>query len=417
MGLVEAALCWSWSLPGRRRAGRLAALLPALALALTACAAPRGAPQAPPAPERRVEAPPPGIVPAPPPPASSRFEGKTVVALLLPLSGQYAETGNAMLYAANLAVSDLGGDSFLLLPRDTRGTPDGAATAAREAVDAGARLILGPLLAGNVSAAASAVRGSGVNIIGFSNDRSVAGNGVFLMGFLPDAEVRRVIGYAAKQGMRRYGVLAPETSYGRLVARATEAAAARHGGAVPRSATVGAAAGQAELEGAAGALASAGPFDGIMVPLWGEPLNRAAAALAAAGMGMPRTRLLGTSQWDQPTLSAEPALVGGWFAAPPPQTREEFARRYADTYGSQPPRVAALAYDATALAVALANQPGGTNYDVRALMTPRGFVGADGFFRFVSDGTAERGLAVMEVTPGGLRVVDPAPMRAEELIF
>ena len=357
----------------------------------------------------------PAIAPLSPPPAP--IAQKTTVALLLPLTGQHAPIGEAMLNAANMAVFDIGDASFTLLPRDTRGTPDGAAAAAREAVGQGAKLILGPLLATEISAAASAVRGSGVSIIGFSNDRQVAGNGVFTMGFLPEAEVRRVVAYASRQGLRRYGALAQDTPYGRLSARAAEEIIARNGGALLRTETVSTAADTAEFTRAAQALASSGPYDAVMIPMFGEPLPRAAAALSANGVDPARTRFLGTAQWEQTPLFAEPSLTGGWIAGVPPQARQQFEQRYSSTYGSPAPRLATLAYDATALAAALAAQPGGARYDVSALTSPRGFTGADGFFRFVSDGTTERGLAVMEVTPNGLRVIDPAPTRGEDLIF
>ena len=40
---------------------------------------------------------------------------------------------------------------------------------------------------------------------------------------------------------------------------------------------------------------------------------------------------------------------------------------------------------------------------------PNGFSGVDGIFRFRPDGSAERGLAILEVSPNGFAVVDPAP--------
>ena len=400
----------------------------ALALAVTACGSARTTAPA----ERGAygdrrytpEVPPyraPGTMPPPapmaPPLAAGGPGGKTTVALLLPLSGQLAPLGEAMLNAANMAVFDIGGSGFTLLPRDTRGTPDGAAAATREVVGQGAKLILGPLLATEITAAAAAARSSGVPIVGFSNDRSVTGSNVFTMGFLPAAEVRRVVGYAGRKGLRRYGLLGQDTPYGRLAAQATEEAVNRSGGALLRTETASANADAAEFGRAAQALSGSGPFDAVMIPIFGDALPSAAAALGQNGIDPARTRYLGTAQWEQTPFFSEPALAGAWIAAVPPAARQDFERRYATTYGGPPPRLATLAYDATAMAAALAAQPGGGRYDTATLTSSRGFTGADGFFRFASDGTAERGLAVLEVTPNGLRVIDPAPTRSEELLF
>jgi hypothetical protein len=43
------------------------------------------------------------------------------------------------------------------------------------------------------------------------------------------------------------------------------------------------------------------------------------------------------------------------------------------------------------------------------LTNPSGFSGIDGLFRFRADGTNERGLAVLRVTPTGPQVVAASP--------
>ena len=58
---------------------------------------------------------------------------------------------------------------------------------------------------------------AGVPIITFSSDRSVAGNGVYTMGFLPDEQIYRVIKYAFQKELFRFAVLAPDNKYGKTV--------------------------------------------------------------------------------------------------------------------------------------------------------------------------------------------------------
>ncbi|MEQ8194612.1 MAG: hypothetical protein RIB59_09005 [Rhodospirillales bacterium] len=131
--------------------------------------------------------------------------------------------------------------------------------------------------------------------------------------------------------------------------------------------------------------------------------------------------MLGTGQWDEPGIGREPALVGGWYAAPPPDSRANFEAQYRQTYGELPPRLATLAYDATALATVLARGtneggdaaetgiPGGPDFSFKALTTPSGFAGRDGIFRLLPDGLPERGLSVLQVGPRENKVISPAP--------
>jgi hypothetical protein len=119
--------------------------------------------------------------------------------------------------------------------------------------------------------------------------------------------------------------------------------------------------------------------------------------------------VLGTGAWDDPSVGTEPALVGGWFAAPSPAYRESFQSQYREAFGQQPPRLATLAYDATALAAVLAASPSYLPFDRSAIEDPKGFLGRDGIFRFGPDGVVQRGLAVLEVDRGGSRVISEPP--------
>ncbi len=385
----------------------------------------------------------PGAAPglAPPPLA----EGETVkVGLLLPLSGQGAALGNALLNAAQLALFDIAGDHFALLPRDTGGTPDGAARATRSALDAGARLILGPFFSGEVTAAAPIARAAGVSVVAFSTDEHAAGQGVFLMGFLPRSQVRRVVSYAHEQGLSRFAAIVPDTPYGDAISALLRDAVSDAGGDIDQIATYDPGAGDAaqvvrqlgnyesrhaaylaqkkvlekkddevskqalqRLEADEG-VGGVG-FDAIMLPEGGERLLALAPLLPYYDIDPARVRLLGTGLWDDRHLATEPALVGGWYAAPEPAARATFEQHYAALYGAKPPRIATLGYDATALALALDHAQGGPDFSIHALTSDEGFSGLDGIFRFRPDGLNERGLAVLEVQRDAPKVVSPAP--------
>ncbi|MEQ8229088.1 MAG: penicillin-binding protein activator [Rhodospirillales bacterium] len=371
-------------------------------------------------------------------------DGKVRVALLLPLSGAGAGVGQAMLNAAQMALFSFADDNFTLLTHDTRGTPEGAAEAAQLAIGDGAGLIMGPLLAANVREAASVARQAGVPIIAFSSDRTVAGNGVYTLGFLPRAQVTRVIEFARGRGVTRFAALAPDNAYGRTVLDAFKAAVGRSGGEIARlevyspdaddfSAVVRDLADyefrrqtlldqRKELEGKEDEVSKAAlarletlqtmgdlPYDALLVADGGKRLQAIAALLPFYDIDPNKVRMLGTGQWDEPGIGAEPALVGGWYAAPPPGPRAGFEKEYKDIYGEAPPRLATIAYDAAALASVLAQLPGPDRFTAELIANANGFSGRDGIFRFLADGTSERGLAVLQVRQRDAIVIDKAP--------
>jgi hypothetical protein len=353
-----------------------------------------------------------------------------VVGLMLPLTGRHRGLGQALRDAAFMALFDLAEPRLVLLPRDTGGTAEGAAKAAAELTQAGAELILGPVFRDAVRGAAPVARARGVNIVAFSTDRTVAGDGVYLLGFSPRQQVERVLGYAASRGLWRYAALAPDSAYGLTVVRAMEEVLARQGAemthveyyapdgsdaaqivkrlaryqrrAPPRRRRAGSSGGLSEL-----------PFDALLLPEGGSVLRQVAPLLPYYDIDSDQVRVLGTGLWDDLSITREPALIGGWFAAPAPEATAEFQNRFEATYGRRPPRIASLAYDAAALAAVLAADPRGPRFDRATLMGASGFSGNDGIFRFREDGIAERGLAVLEVTADGFRILSEAPASFE----
>jgi ABC-type branched-subunit amino acid transport system substrate-binding protein len=374
--------------------------------------------------------------PHPAPPAATAPSGPAKIALLVPLSGPNAALGNAILDAAQMALFETGSDQLTLMPRDTKGTPAGAADAARSALSAGASLILGPLLAADVEAVKPMAHAAHINVIAFSTVTDLAGGGTYLMGFLPRQEVVRVVAYARQRGISRFAALAPNTPYGHLMADALRDTASSTGATVTKVSFFDPLAG--DLATAIAILLPAGPppsvanaadrpaqaaapppivpgFDALLLPVGGDQLKRIARKLVAAGLDNKATRLLGSGLWDVPDIGNESTLDGGWFAASPPDPRRDFERRYRATYGSQPPRLASLGYDAAALAAALASAKSGPPFSPEAIQNPNGFSGVDGLFRFAPDGLVQRGLAVLEVEPQGNIVVSPAPQNFQDL--
>ncbi|MDH3229129.1 MAG: penicillin-binding protein activator [Alphaproteobacteria bacterium] len=366
------------------------------------------------------------------------------VAILLPLSGPRSELGKAMLDAAQLAVFEIASQNFVLLPYDTKGTPEGAEDAAARALGRGAKLVLGPLLADSVEAVAAQTRISDINVVAFSNSRRVAGNGVYILGFAPDQQVDAIVDYAASQGFSSYGVLAPSNGYGEVVVDALYKATERRGTVVTKTGYYDPAASDfsesaraltgydlrreellqqmAALEGKTDEISRQAlaklevldtigdpPFDAVLLPDAGQNLRTLAALMNFYDVEQPTVRFLGLRAWDgTPEVVAERALQGAWFAAPPVEERQKFEIRFRAAFNYTPPRLASLAFDATALAAVLAQSPRATDFSASALTDPNGFVGVDGIFRLTADGSVERAYAIHEVTADGFRTIQPA---------
>jgi ABC-type sugar transport system substrate-binding protein len=395
------------------------------------------------------------------------------VALLLPLGDSNEAVQNlatSMQKAAQMVAFESGNESFLLIPEDTRGTPQGARMAAVSAIRGGADIIIGPLYAESVEAVASVARPRNIPVVAFSTDRRVAGDGVYLLSFPPEPEIERVTQYALSQGYARFGLLAPLNEYGARVSDAFRDEIYQGGGTlvhqevyernadamreparrlaefaapgfVPQYVTPRGSARdamdeafdsigeqpQADRYGELAPSQRMGPlnqpdvpndfydpssdgFQAVLLPESGRLLRALAPLLPYNDVDVREIKLLGVSAWNNDGLSGEPALQGGWFAAPDPERAKGFESRYRAAYGENPSRLASLAYDATLIAARLAESNVPNPYSEAMLTNPNGFIGADGLFRLTDAGVVERGLAVLELTRNGARVIDPAPL-------
>lgn len=336
--------------------------------------------------------------------------GRIKVALILPLSapGNAGVAAQSMRNAAEMALAEFKNPDLQLLVKDDGGTPFGAQQVAQQALDEGAEIILGPLFAQSVTPVGQLARSRGVPVIAFSTDANVAGRGVYLLSFLPESDVDRIVGYAASQGKRSFAALIPSNAYGTVVEAAFKQAVARRGGriVVLEHYSPDATAMQAAARNVAVAARS---IDAVFVPDGAEAAGPLVQDLNASGVDTKRVQVLGSGLWEDAQIFAQPALVGAWYAGPESTGFRNFAARYRQRYGQDPVRTATLAYDAVALVAALSKTQGARRFSEEVLTNPSGFTGIDGLFRFRPDGTNQRGLAVLRVTPSGGQVISPAP--------
>jgi ABC-type branched-subunit amino acid transport system substrate-binding protein len=336
--------------------------------------------------------------------------GQVKVGLILPLSasGNAAVAAQSMRNAAELALAEFSNPDIQLLVKDDGGSAAGAQQAAQQVVAEGAEIILGPLFALTVGPVGQVAKARGIPVIAFSTDSNVASRGVYLLSFLPETDVDRIISYAAGQGKRSFAALVPDNAYGSVAEAAFKQVVARRGGRVialeryplNRDAM------QGPVRNVAAAAARA---DAIFIPDGADAVPTVVQTLLASGIDAKRVALLGTGLWEDAQIFSNPQLEGALYAGPDSSGFRAFSARYRARYGSDPVRTASLTYDAVALIAALTKTQGNRRFAEDVLTNSSGFTGIDGLFRFRPDGTSQRGLAVMRITPTGGQIVSPPP--------
>ncbi len=360
------------------------------------------------------------------------------MALLLPLSGPNAAVGGAMQQAAGLAASAPGTPPLDI--HDTGGDPARAADAARAAIAAGDPVILGPLTAEETQAVAGAAMPAGVPVLSFSSDPSVATPGVWPLGITPAQQVRRLVAAARQEGRQHLAALLPGGAFGDAMQAALVDAAGQAGFDPPSIQRGGEDAGSveaalntltnyesrtSELEARIkamrestnpesrqqAAVLAAQPvqppsFDTLLLAARGEDLRRLAEALPRYDVVAPQVRILGPSFWAS-GASRLRGLAGAWYALPDATQRDGFVTAFQGKYGDRPPPIADIAFDATLIGKALAED---NDFSIGALTKPDGYSGVDGAIVLLPDGHVNRALAIYQIgQSGGATVVSPAP--------
>lgn len=337
------------------------------------------------------------------------------VALLVPAGSDNASDNfiaTNLENAARMAIADLNGVRIDLRVYPTAGNATQAANAATAAVQDGARIILGPLYAEEANAAGIAIAGSGVNLLAFSNNPTIAGGNVFILGPTFRNTANRLVRYGNRIGVDRYVIVHGDDLQGQLGREAIASAIRANGASLvgvesyPMS--------QQGILAASPAIAQRVNSSGAQAVFTTAGVNSdlpmIATALPEAGVNTSAARFFGLTRWDAaPQALALPGLQGGIFAMPDQQMITLFESRYRTAHGATPHPVASLAYDGVAAIGALVAGGGRDPLGRAALTQGQGFEGTSGIFRFLADGTNERGLAVAEIRNNQVVVLENAP--------
>ncbi len=396
-----------------------------------------------------------------------RRDGRIAIGMLLPLGSEDKEIrfmAESLFNAAQLALFDLNRADIIIIVKDTKGTPEGAKVAAIEILQEDISIAIGPLFGSSLAAVTPLLRGREIPIISFSNDKTAVSRGSWLIGFLPEQNMERIIIEAITYDYKNFAALLPNDVFGKRVYEIIKEAIPTYGGKLtdieiyesesekmfapaqkiskykqrraehakrkqelfetaqsmvpqdtPQNKVLDVLKNTApeivadyrdlERKETYGEL----PYDSIILPEGGLALRSLAPLLPYFDVDPRKIKFLGSGLWDDPALGQEPPLRGGWFAAPDPAGWAFFEDRYKRAYQDAPSRIASLAYDAVGLIGALLTIDPTDPFRYELILDENGFKGVDGIFRFKENGLNERGLAVLEVGSQQSKLISPAP--------
>lgn len=371
-------------------------------------------------------------------------------AMLLPLSGKAATYGQGLKNAAMMALEDMNNTHLVINFYDTKSTPAGAASAAKEAANDGNKLIIGPLMSEEVAAAGKAVHYDNIPLISFSTSPAVLQKGIYTLGLLNNEQVERIISYAAKKGRQKIAVLVPDTTSGLSTAKAAVFAAAANGAEVVKiafyppetldfaetvkaitdyetsSAEINKQKEMLQKQATAGdtqavhelamlkTVYSSGEvdFDAILIAENGNRLKSAAAMFGYYDISYPNVLFMGTSMWENTSLSKETTLYHSVYPVLSRVHNDYFNKKYENLFEQHPNQLFSFAYDSVALASALSKK--NPNTLTENITDPDGYIGINGIFRIYENGTNKHSLDIVENTSGGAKIIDFAPKKIKD---
>lgn len=340
---------------------------------------------------------------------SSMGSGPNKIALLLPQSSSNgAAIATSLRNATQIALEDTDQNVVTIQIYDTKGTSEGAANAALQAINDGSQVIIGPVFSHSVKSVRQVTTGRNIPVLAFSTDASAAGGNVFLMSFLPKQTITRVLDYAARKNKKSIAAVLPQNAYGGL----TEAALRESGSSlgIRPTAIMTYQPNQSDMKKVMKDVASVtGGFRPVSSAILFSDTSKAMRTLASQfqpnDIQKKNIQILGSGLWYDPLIWQISALNGAWFASPDPKSWEGFRSDYKTKFNTEPMRVSTLAYDATSLVVALTKVTNG-NITKQTLLNSAGFNGIDGLFRFLPNGLNERSFAILQIKNGAVSVIE-----------
>ena len=349
---------------------------------------------------------------------------KLKIGVLLPLTGKHSYIGQSLLDTMQMEVYENKNIVSELIIKDTKGNPFLAKKATKELVEENVDVILGPFFSSSLNQSFKIAKYKNVPLISFSSDKREKEKGIYLMGFEPEKQITDVTKYAIKKNYKRFAALIPNSKYGKRALNAYRKVLIKNNLTLSKVELYESGTNKFEKniqnlvgldknpqiekdeETGENPIEDFDPgFDALLLIETGNRLRETVALLTYYGVDFNKVKLMGTGEWHIENIGSEPGLIGAWFVAPSPKLWQNFKKKFYKFYNYKPIRLSSLAHDSLTSIFSIVNKNDGfyeINYD--DLQNSYGFSGIDGSFKFLSDGTVERRLSILEIKQKGFKI-------------
>ena len=349
---------------------------------------------------------------------------KLKIGVLLPLTGKHSYIGQSLLDTMQIVIYENKKIDSELIIKDTKANPSLAKKATKELVEQNVDVILGPFFSSSLNKSLKIAKYKNVPLISFSSDRNEKEKGVYLMGFEPEQQISDITEYTIRKNYKRFAALLPNSKYGKRVLNTYRKVLNKNKFLLNKvelydldtndfekniQKLVGLDKNpqlEKDEETGENPIEDFDPgFDVLLLIETGNKLRETVALLTYYGVDFKKVKLIGTGEWHVDNIGSEPGLIGAWFVAPNPKLWQNFKKKFYKFYNYEPIRLSSLAHDSLTSVFSIINK-NDKFYELNYMdfQNSYGFTGIDGDFKFLSDGTVERKLSILEIKQNSFKV-------------
>ncbi len=137
------------------------------------------------------------------------------IGLIAPLSGEYKELGNSLLYSLQLALSEIGDENVFVIPRDSGfNNKDKLNSAIQDIRSQGVKVIIGPMSFEDFD---EVKKYSDITFISPSNITPEFTNNIISVGISLESQLSTIINFIKKKKKKRTIIMFPQNEYSELI--------------------------------------------------------------------------------------------------------------------------------------------------------------------------------------------------------
>ena len=138
------------------------------------------------------------------------------IIVFLPLTGKYSNFGNKIRKALDLSILNFGQNDLKIIYYDT-GKPVDQKKIISLFEKLKPKFVIGPFTREVLLKIKPLAKNNSLPVLTFSNDIAMVENNVWSLGFSPEEQVERVISCALIHGYKKFGIIAPNNLYGKII--------------------------------------------------------------------------------------------------------------------------------------------------------------------------------------------------------